>query len=135
MQTFEQVSKEAEALGYKVVLADLDSWDPGGKIITINERRTPRNQTVHLLHEVGHACILAEAELAGDYYDRFPGLQPDADSHVHTMSEFEQEVLAWEKGRLIAYRLGIPIDKNFHRIKAKSLQTYVEHHEESTSNV
>lgn len=122
--TLKTLKREASLLGYKVIMTDCDSWDYKHKLITIDERHTERQQVIHLLHEVGHACIMAHAEMAGDYYDRFPGLKPGATSYVQ-QSQYEQEVLAWETARLIAYRLGIPVDKEFHDTKNECLHTYM----------
>jgi hypothetical protein len=68
---------------------------------------------------------LEQCNIVGDYYERFPGLQSNAAADVHRLSEIEQEVLAWEQGRLIAHRLGIPADTDFHKVKTECLQTYV----------
>lgn len=121
---FASVLREAQILGYTVVESDCDCWDYATRTITINKRRTPRNKVIHFLHEVGHAHLCAQANLNGDYYERFPGLKAKSDLHVHYISEFEQETLAWEQARLIAYRLDIPVDRNFHQIKNRCLRTY-----------
>lgn len=118
------LEQESKYLGYKIVQSDCDSWDYESRIICVNSKRTTKNKVIHLLHELGHAILMANIELSGDYYDRFPGLKPNAESSVHKISEIEQEILAWEHGRLLAFRLGIPLDKSFHQIKTKCLKTY-----------
>lgn len=135
MKIYLQILKlVASSFGYRVILSDCDSWDYTSKIICINKKRTPKAQIACLLHELGHALLFENSTNEGNYYIRFPGLKPFARSDVNKISEIEQEILAWEYGRIIACSLSIPTDRCFHQTKIKCLKTYFENNDYGNNN-
>ena len=85
--------------------------------ITINKRR-PKEWQVHaLLHEAGHIILREETE---KYIARFPTL-----TIARRIDTLREEVLAWERGRMLADELQIEINAaTFHRQRTNALMKY-----------
>lgn len=117
-----QLTKYANALGYKVISSDCDSWHYQSKTICNNSRRAPENKVIYLSHECGHADLFESNK--DKYFDLFPGFTQEGIGKK--VAEIEQEVLAWDRGLSIMKRLHIPVNmKKFAKIKTMCLQEYL----------
>jgi hypothetical protein len=115
--------------GYSVTFGKTERGsvlDTEKKSILINCHFTPESQVYNLAHECGHILI---GERPKD--ERF-GMGYNADDPnekrtlVHRIDVVDEEFEAWERGRKLAGRLGIRIDKKvFHHIRARYIKTYM----------
>ena len=92
--------------------------------VTINNRRTLKNQTYILLHELGHHKILKDGMLC----KKFAVLNQEnvARNLSNRILSLEEEVIAWHIGEGIGRSLNIPLDANFQVLKSRCLKSYVE---------
>ena len=95
--------------------------------ISINARLLPERQFYMLLHEAGHHLIGER-----DRHERY-GMGYSAEdagtkrSLVHRVDILDEEIEAWFRGRKLAERLGIDLDKDaFDDLRAKAIKTYVQ---------
>jgi hypothetical protein len=100
--------------------------DTANKSIQINCHLTPENQVYNLAHECGHILIGTREK------DQRFGMGYTADEPnekktlVHRIDVVDEEFEAWERGRKLAGRLGVRIDKkSFHRARAQYIKTYM----------
>jgi len=92
--------------------------------ITINSKRTLKNQTYILLHELGHHNILKDGMLC----KKFAVLNQEnvARNLSNRILSLEEEVIAWHIGEGIGRSLSIPLDASFQILKSRCLKTYVD---------
>lgn len=90
--------------------------------ITINKRR-PKEWQVHaLLHEAGHIILREETE---KYVARFPKALHPTLTIARRIDTLREEVLAWERGKMLADELQIEINAaTFHRQRTNALMKY-----------
>lgn len=90
--------------------------------ITINKRR-PKEWQVHaLLHEAGHIILREETE---KYIARFPKALHPTLTIARRIDTLREEVLAWERGKMLADELQIEINAaTFHRQRTNALMKY-----------
>jgi len=105
------LSHWAEAKGYEVVLKTdgEDSVCFENKRILIDSRSWPESKFYTLLHECGHLLI----------YQNRKSFQKD--------SLISEELIAWKKGRGLARRLGLHIDKSrYDNTMVEAIMTYID---------
>lgn len=101
-----------------------DCYDTDTNVISINSKRTKRNQTYVLLHELGHHKILKDGELNKKFASLIePCTTRSLSKKVLTL---EEEVIAWHIGESIAREQSIPLDSIYQVLKSKCLKTYIE---------
>lgn len=101
-----------------------DSYDVDIQTITINKRRTTKNQVYILLHELGHHKILKDGMLNKKFAVLIKENIPrNLSNRILTL---EEEVIAWHFGENIGLAFGIPLDASFQVLKSRCLKTYVE---------
>lgn len=89
-------------------------WAPLLKRITIG-RGSPRTRLYMLLHECGHALI-----------DSGQGYLAHFTPESERLDIVAEEIEAWNRGRRLAYRLGLRIDAAaFRRLRKRCLRSYV----------
>jgi len=101
-----------------------DCYDTENQTISINSRRTPRNQVYILLHELGHHKILKDSDLNKKF-----ALLIEANvarNLSNRILSLEEEIIAWHIGESIGQALGITLDASFQVLKSKCLKTYVD---------
>lgn len=101
-----------------------DCYTPDTQSIAINSRRTLKNQTYILLHELGHHKIMKDGML----FKKFAVLNEEnvARNLSNRILSLEEEVIAWHIGEGIGRTFGITLDANFQVLKSKCLKTYVD---------
>ena len=109
------------AFGYN----DPNSCSELDKVITINSRQSPRTRLYTLLHEAGHFVLFEEH----DAQKLFPDIiyQPFGKrfTKANAIDVVRNEVMAWEEGRNLAFKLGIEIDdKRWNNMRKKCLYDY-----------
>lgn len=101
-------------------------YDPNTQTISINSRLAVEQQLYILLHECGHHLIGDR-----DRHERFGmgyNVYDTAESRtlVHRVDVVDEELEAWHRGRRLAGRLKIKIDKNaFDSARAAYMKTYM----------
>lgn len=95
-----------------------------GNIINIKNARSLRSMLYALLHECGHVLV-------GDKDERFElgyrqvGGTGSRKHAPHRVAVLDEELEAWDRGRKLARRLGIKLDKRrFEIVKASHVVTY-----------
>jgi hypothetical protein len=119
----------AKAQGYSVrfgktaVGGEVDSEE---KSILINCHLSPENQVYNLAHECGH-ILIGEREKDQRYGMGYNADEPnEKKTLVHRIDVVDEEFEAWDRGRKLAGRLGIRIDKKlFDRARATYIKTYM----------
>jgi len=102
-------------------------YDVGENEIVIDSRLKLENMLYALLHECGHVLIGRKKP-----HERF-GMGYSADtesagrkSATHKLDIIDEEFEAWHRGRKLAKRLGVKINKvDYDRLKAKCMKNYL----------
>jgi len=115
-----------ESKNIEVIFSKEGSYYSETQKIHINQRLKPETQLYVLLHECGHHLIGYK-----ERHERY-GMGytvEDASikrSLIHRIDVLDEELEAWHRGRKLAGRLCISIDKKqFDRVRAKMVKTYV----------
>lgn len=97
-----------------------------GKTVRINGRSAPEQQLYILIHECGHHLI-GERERDERYGMGYNADEPNEKrTLLHRVDVVDEEFEAWDRGRKLAGRLGVKLDKEaFHRARASYLKTYM----------
>lgn len=121
----------ARARGVKVFFVKTQgaTYHVGLKMVTICSMLPPVNQSIVLLHEIGHHLIGHR----GDEDDRFVAgyLQqntPSANKNFrHRLACIEEEIEAWNRGWKLAKRLDLRLErKEFDEFRVKCLKSYMQ---------
>ena len=102
------------------------TYHSGKREVYISSRLSPTNQVVVLLHECGHHLIGVN-----DDHDRFGMGYPQSDPEItktfnHRVSCLEEEMEAWHRGRRLAQRLNLNVDREaFDAMRLKCLRSYI----------
>lgn len=100
--------------------------DTEKKSILINCHLSPESQVYNLAHECGHVLIgdrPKDERFGMGYNTDDPN---ERKTLVHRIDVVDEEFEAWERGRKLAGRLGVRIDKKiFHRARARYIKTYM----------
>lgn len=90
--------------------------------ITINKRRPKEWQVYALLHEAGHVLLRDETD---KYISRFPKINHPTLTIAKRIDTLREEVLAWERAKMLAEELSIEIDPvSFGRQRTNALMKY-----------
>ena len=90
--------------------------------VTINKRRPKEWQVYALLHEAGHIILREQTE---KYINRFPKAAHPTLTIARRIDTLREEVLAWERGKMLADELQIDVDPiKFHRQRTNALMKY-----------
>lgn len=115
--------------GYSVQFAKVTGGgeiDSENKSLKISSGRSAERQFYIITHECGHILIgdRSKDERFGMGYNTD---DPNEKKTLHhRLDVIDEEFEAWERGRKLAGRLGIRIDKKrFHKFRAQYLKTYL----------
>mgnify|MGYP003963579087 CR=1 FL=1 len=121
-----------ELYGVEVVYDYLasDAYYDSARVIEINSRQGMKSRLHSLLHEAGHVELRNEASRAS-FATNFPFMRKRGSSvrgdKNHRADVLREEVLAWERARGLAVRLGIPIEaESWNKHRQSSLISYME---------
>ena len=100
--------------------------DSEEKTILINCQLSPENQVYNLAHECGH-ILIGEREKDQRFGMGYNADEPNEKKTLHhRIDVVDEEFEAWDRGRKLAGRLGIRIDKKlFHQARARYIKTYM----------
>lgn len=98
-----------------------------GKRIRVNGRTRPEHQLYILVHECGHHLI-GSRERDERYGHGYNAEEPgDKRTLLHRVDVVDEEFEAWDRGRKLAARLGVRLDKEaFHKARATYLKSYMQ---------
>ena len=102
-------------------------YSPSDKEITVSGRASPATQLHVILHECGHHLVGNDEkrERFGRGY-----ANTDADNKKtlrHRLDVLEEEFEAWNRGKKLATRLGVPLDKMaYDRTRDRMLKSYAD---------
>ncbi len=98
-----------------------------GKTIKINGRLRPEQQLYVLVHECGHHLI-GSREKDDRYGQGYNADDPGEKRTLHhRVDVVDEEFEAWDRGRKLAGRLGVKLDrKAFHKARAGYLKSYMQ---------
>ncbi len=118
---YDEIKNHIESFGYRIISGKKDYWDSTTKTICCNTKRKIERRIIYLLHELGHIYLFQKS----NYDKKFAPLIEGRKNNRFTVSEIEQEVLAWDEAEKLASRFGISIDENFYKFKFENLKTYI----------
>lgn len=99
--------------------ADGSYYYPDRKHIEVNGRLGSHTRLYHLLHECGHHLIAKSGA-------RLSSENGDTRSMGARLAVVDEEIEAWHRGRRLAARLGIRIDrKRWAKVRNAALATYI----------
>jgi len=105
--------------GIRVELADGSYFYPGSRRIELNWRVSKEVRMFHLLHECGHYLV----SKSGRRHEAANGAEFTLETRIAIL---EEELEAWYRGRRLAARLGIKINrKRWASVRRKCLASYV----------
>ena len=117
------------ARGVKVFFVKMQcgTYHIGFKMVTISSTLSPVNQSIVLLHELGHHLVGHDAddERFGAGYPRqnIPSAHKD---FRHRLACIEEEIEAWNRGWKLAKRLDLRLErKEFDEFRVKCLRSYM----------
>jgi hypothetical protein len=98
-----------------------------GKRVRVNGRTRPEHQLYILVHECGHHLI-GTRERDERYGWGYNADEPhEKRTLLHRVDVVDEEFEAWDRGRKLAARLGVKLDKEaFQRARASYLKTYMQ---------
>ncbi len=97
------------------------------KVIYINTRQRVENQLYSLLHECGHLLVYIGQQGFQEEYPMyaFKATKRQEKTKKYKISVIGEEYEAWRRGRKLAKRLNIEVDKNkFDLVMTRNLMTY-----------
>lgn len=112
-----------------------DEMEPGNKMIYVNTRQGVEKQLYSMLHECGHVLVQSNLKT---YYKKYPATARARFLDVGRMRKFEktkkykidtisEEIEAWERGKKLAKRLNLYIDKdNYSKLMSECVFSYIE---------
>ena len=119
----------AKKQGYSVKFKSVDGGgevDDENKVIWVCHSFTPEHQFYVLAHECGHILIGERERGARFSMTSTPTSVTEKKTLHYRIEVIDEELEAWERGRKLAGRLGIRIDKKkFHKFRVKYLQSYL----------
>ena len=106
-----------------------DAYYESARCVEINNRQNYPSRLHSLLHEAGHVMLRNQED--NTFSSAFPYLRLGGTSvrgdKYHRSDVVREEVLAWEKAKELAYRLGIQLDSNlWSKHRQNALLTYME---------
>jgi hypothetical protein len=126
------LSHWAEAKGYEVVLKTdgEDSVCFENKRILIDSRPWPESRFYTLLHECGHLLVYQNRKSFQKDHPMYAVFAVDgrkSNSAAYKVSLVSEELIAWKKGRGLARRLGLHIDKSrYDSTMVEAVMTYID---------
>ena len=129
---FQHLTHWAESKGYQVVL-ETDGEDHicfEEKRVTIDSRCWSENRFYTLLHECGHLLIYQNRRSFQKDYPMYAVFAVDgrqAKSNAYRVSLIAEEIMAWKKGRDLARRLNLTIDKTkYDQVMVEAVMSYID---------
>ena len=131
-ESFQKITKWASDRGLKIEYGghqENEFFDFSG-CININNRCSRQKQLFSLLHECGHFLGLRNSNHYEENYPFLSNLEKLNKNverqKIYKIETILEEAEAWEQGKRLASRLGIPLDeKLFYKHRADCLMTYV----------
>lgn len=92
----------------------------------VDSRIPIRNQLHMLLHEAGHFLIDTSHDPGDMYPNGYRHGKRSTNSNLHFIDVVAEEIDAWRRGRRLASRIGIDLDRDaFDALRARSVKTYL----------
>lgn len=119
----------ANKQGYSVSFGRMDGGgeiDSETKTLSISSSCSPEGQFYIAAHECGH-LLIGDRKKTERFGMGYNADEPNEKKTLHhRIDVIDEEFEAWERGRKLAGRLGIRIDKKrFHQFRSQYLKTYM----------
>ena len=126
---FNHLCNYANLCGWTVKTGEelTDMADSEANLVTIKLLQNKEDQTYVLMHELGHMHIFNSK----DYNTKFAGLHAARAKGYYGLQTYrvervQEELEAWDQGKIVATNLGIPVDQDkFRRMKARNVSSYM----------
>lgn len=131
-----KIIKWLEKKGWSLLFTEVPPDEKGvlcydTKKIEISKALSKEEQIFILLHECGHILLRQKEHVYENMFPIQSTISPNKSykkrSRKYKIEILQEEILAWNRGKKLAKRLGIKINnKKWERIKSDCLFTYIE---------